>query len=191
MPTGAVASLAALFSSRMTAVFMPRWNSASKLGSLKFSTTVIGSGVSIDSIEAKKALSLLVESLAPKRSNENLTSLDGEGLAVLELDVRLEREGQRLEVGREGPFLGEQRRDREVLVDLRQPLEDVVMGDLADRRGGRRRRIEAGRLEHHADRHAVLGGREADGGDEGEGGGNQQLRCAAHERLRRGLDAGP
>ena len=79
MPTGAVASLAALFSSRMTAVFMPRWNSASKLGSLKWRTTVIGSGVSIDSIEAKKPLSLLVEPLAPKRSKENLTSFDVRG----------------------------------------------------------------------------------------------------------------
>ena len=58
---------------------MPRWNSASKLGSLNLSTTVIGSGVSIDSIEAKKALSLLVESLAAKRSKEYLTSFDENG----------------------------------------------------------------------------------------------------------------
>ena len=46
---------------------------------MKLSTTVIGSGVSIDAIEAKKALSLLVESLAAKRSNENFTSFDENG----------------------------------------------------------------------------------------------------------------
>ena len=43
---------------------------------MNLSTTVIGSGVSMDSIEAKNPLSLLVESLAAKRSKENFTSLE-------------------------------------------------------------------------------------------------------------------
>ena len=46
---------------------------------MNLSTTVIGSGVSIDSIEAKKALSLLVESFAAKRSKENFTSFEENG----------------------------------------------------------------------------------------------------------------
>src|SRR5271170_1088506 len=63
----------------MTAVFWPRWNRASKLGSLNLSTATSGSLASIDSIEAKNAFSLFVESLAANRSNENLTSLDENG----------------------------------------------------------------------------------------------------------------
>ena len=76
MPTGLVASFVALFSSMTTAVFRPRWNKASKLGALNLSVTTSGSLASIDSIEAKKALSLLVESLAAARSNENFTSFE-------------------------------------------------------------------------------------------------------------------
>src|SRR5271165_463267 len=64
--------------------------------------TVSGSGVSIDSIEAKKPLSLLVESLAPKRSNENLTSFEEKGSPSwnltfgLRVKVRVFRSGEKV-----------------------------------------------------------------------------------------------
>ena len=50
--------------------------SAAKLGDLKLNVTLSGSLASIEAIEAKNALSLLVESLAAKRSNENFTSFE-------------------------------------------------------------------------------------------------------------------
>ena len=62
-----------------------------------------------------------------------------------------------LRSGEKVHFSARSGRDREVLVDLRQALEDVVVRDLADRRRRRAGRIEPRRLEHHADRHAVLG----------------------------------
>ena len=108
--------------------------------------------------------------------------MDENGLAVLKLDVRLQRESERLEIRRKGPFLGQQRRDREILVDLGQPLEDVVVGDFADRRRRRCGRIEARRLEHHSDRDAVFCIGEACGGGQGEGRGGQQARHTAHFR---------
>ena len=163
---------------------MPRWNSASKLGCLNLSTTVIGSGVSIDSIEAKKRLVLVGRFLRGVALEGKLHVLRRERLVVLELDVRLQREGQRLEIGREVPFLGEQRRHREVLVDLRQALENVVMRDLADRRRRRGGRIEPRRLEHHADRHAVLGEGNARRRDKGKTKCGEKAVGAAHGTLR-------
>ena len=70
---------------------------------MKVSTTLAGSLASIDSIEAKNGLSLLVESLARVALERELDVLRSERLAVLELDVLLEREGQRLQIRRKVP----------------------------------------------------------------------------------------
>ncbi len=132
----------------------------------------------------EEALVLVGRVLSGEALERELDVLGREGLAVLKLDVRLEGEGQGLEIGREVPFFREQRRDREVLVDLGQALEDVVVRHFADRGGRRRRRVEARRLENHADRDGVLGGGEARGRDEGDAGGNKKTECAAHGMLR-------
>ena len=94
-------------------------------------------------------------------------------LAILEMDALAQLEGQRLGVGRHGPTLGEQRRDGEVVADLRQALEHIVVDDVADRGGRSGGRIEPRRLEGDADRDAVFrrrvgGGRQQRGrGEEG------------------------
>src|SRR5579872_4496752 len=83
---------------------MPRWNRASKLGCLKVSATVWGSGVSILSIEAKNALSLLVESFDAARSKENFTSFDEKGSPSwnltpdLSLNVKVFRSGDKVQL---------------------------------------------------------------------------------------------
>ena len=138
----------------------------------------------MDSIEAKNPLSLLVEFLAGEALERELHVLRGKRLAVLELDVRTQCESEGLEIGREVPFFGEERRDREVLVDLRQPLENIVVRDFADRRGRGAGRIEPRRLEHHADRNAVLGEGEARRGHEGKAEREEKAMGAAHGTLR-------
>ena len=123
----------------------PDGRAASELGFLNFSTTVVGSGVSTRArCWRRRPSPCWCSPGAAARSKENLTCLDVERLAVLELDASLQLEGVGLGIGRDGPALGQQRRDRAVHVDLRQPLEDVVVHDLADRRRRRDRRVEAG-----------------------------------------------
>src|ERR1700749_4523984 len=58
------------------------------------------------------------------------------------------------------------------------------MRDFPDRRGRRAGRVEPRRLEHHANRHAVLGEGEARRRHEGEAEREQKAMGAAHETLR-------
>ena len=152
-----------------------------KLGSLNLSTTVSGSGVSIDSIEAKNALSLLVESLAAKRSNENLTSFEENGSPSWNLTLGLSVKVSVLRSGEKSHFSASSGVTEKSSLIFVSPSKIVVVGHLADRRGRRAGRIEPGRLEHHADRDAVLGEGEAGRGEEGEAEREAKRVDAAHE----------
>ena len=157
VPIGLVAALAALFGCRITAVFSPMRNR--KLPSALFSVriTVCGSGAAIELMLSNTRLLGLVGALLVLGALEaELHGRRVEGLAVVELHALAQLEGVALAVRVHRPALGQQRRDRAVDVDLGQAFEDVVVHDLADRRGRRDGRVQPVRLEHHADRDAVL-----------------------------------
>ena len=77
--------------------------------------------------------------------------LGGEGGAVVEGDAVAQVEDPGEAVGRRLPALGEGGQDGAVGAEAGQPLEDVGVGDLVDRRGGAGGRVEDRRLELHAD----------------------------------------
>ena len=74
VPTGWVWLLATLFGSTITAVAWPSLNSRSGSPLFRFSTTLVAPGVSMRSMLAKLALSLLVLALSAARSKLNLTA---------------------------------------------------------------------------------------------------------------------
>ena len=74
VPTGWVWLLATLFGSTITAVAWPSLNSRSGSPFFRFSTTLVAPGVSMRSMLAKLALSLLVLALSAARSKLNLTA---------------------------------------------------------------------------------------------------------------------
>jgi hypothetical protein len=109
------------------AVACPIRNRKSGLSSLLITTTVCSSTTPTRSIEANVRLSLLVLFSPAARSKRELDRVGIEGLAVLEFDALAQLEGVGLEVGRDFPALGQQRRDAAVGVDLGEGLEDVVL----------------------------------------------------------------
>jgi hypothetical protein len=123
--------------------------------SLWISTTVWSSTTWVVRL-AKVRLSLLVLLSPPARSNENLTASALKGSPLLELDAPAQLEGVGLEVGRDLPALGQQRRDTAVGVDLGERLEDVVVNDLGNGRGGTGGRVQPRRFQRHGQHHRVL-----------------------------------
>ncbi len=140
----------------MIAVDSPRWNRKSGFGA--FSRIDDGLRVRrVDPLDHREVRLVLVRALgiggALEREPDRLRR---ERLAIVELHARaqLEREGP--DVGRDGPALGQQRRDRPILADLDQRLEHVVVNHLADRRRRAGGRIEPVGLERHRHHDRVL-----------------------------------
>ena len=104
------------------------------------------------------ALVLVGALLAGGALEAELHRLRVERLAILEGDTLAQVEGDGAQVGRELPALCQQRRHAAIGIDLGERLQDVVLHDLGDGRGGTRRRVQPRRLQRHAQRERGLAG---------------------------------
>ncbi len=90
--------------------------------------------------------------------------------AVVEGDALREGEGVDGAVLAHLPSRRQCRQHRAVRSEPREPLEDIGIDHLVDRRGGAAGGVEVGRLEHHADGDRVLLGKSGAGGERQRGG---------------------
>ena len=112
--------------------------------------------------------------------------LDGgsvEGLAVLELHILAQAKGIGLEIGRDFPAFGQQRRDAAVGVDLGQRLKHVVEHDFGNRGSSPGCGVQSWRLQRHGQRDTVfLGlGHGRPGSEQGQAGSRAGQQGAAIE----------
>ena len=109
--------------------------------------------------EAGKGALVLVGALVAARAVEReFDRIGREGHAVAELHPPAQAQGVGLEVGRHLPALGQQRRHTAVGIDLGERLEDVVVNDLGNGRGGTGGRVQPRWFQRHGQHHVVLAG---------------------------------